>query len=53
MPFLAFEGALPHRPALAVEVVDMEPGDWSPELVATWGKDLSDPAKSSSPPTAA
>lgn len=45
MPFLAFEGALPHRPALAVEVVDMEPGDWSPELVATWGKDLSDPAK--------
>lgn len=45
LPFLGFEGALPHRPALAVEVVDMEPGDWSPELVATWGKDLSDPAK--------
>ena len=35
LPFLGFEGALPHRPALAVEVVDMEPGDWSPELVAT------------------
>src|SRR5665648_1018520 len=26
-PFLGFEGALPHRPALAVEIVDMEPGD--------------------------
>jgi len=45
LPFLGFEGALPHRPALAVEVVDMEPGDWSPELVAAWGKDLSDPAR--------
>ena len=45
LPFLGFEGALPHRPALALEVVDMEPGDWSPELVAAWGKDLSDPAR--------
>ena len=45
LPFLGFEGALPHRPALAVEVVDTEPGDWSPELVAAWGGDLKDPAK--------
>jgi len=45
LPFLGFDGALPHRPALAVEVVDMEPADWSPELVAAWGEDLSDPAR--------
>jgi acetyl-CoA decarbonylase/synthase, CODH/ACS complex subunit delta len=45
LPFLGFEGALPHRPALAVEVVDMEPGDWSSELVAAWGDDLRDPAR--------
>jgi acetyl-CoA decarbonylase/synthase complex subunit delta len=45
LPFLTFEGALPNRPALAVEVVDTEPGDWSPELVAAWGDDLKDPAK--------
>jgi acetyl-CoA decarbonylase/synthase, CODH/ACS complex subunit delta len=44
MPFLGFEGALPHRPALAVEIVDMVPADWSPELVAAWGDDMGDPA---------
>jgi len=45
LPFLGFEGTMPNRPALAVEVVDMKPGEWSPELVAAWGDDLNDPAK--------
>ena len=43
-PFLAFEGSTPHRPALAVEVVDMRPEDWSPELLDAWGELLDDPA---------
>ena len=43
-PFLAFEGSTPHRPALAMEVVDMRPADWSPELQDAWGDLLDDPA---------
>ena len=44
LPFLDFEGSTPHRPALAVEVVDMRPADWSPELLDAWGEALDDPA---------
>ncbi len=44
LPFLGFEGAMPHRPALAVEVVDMRPDDWSPELLSAWGDAVDDPA---------
>ncbi len=44
LPFLAFEGSAPHRPALAMEVVDMRPEDWSPELQDAWGDLLGDPA---------
>jgi acetyl-CoA decarbonylase/synthase complex subunit delta len=44
LPFLAFEGSTPHRPALAMEVVDMRPEDWSPELQDAWGDLLGDPA---------
>jgi len=44
LPFLAFEGSTPHRPALAMEVVDMRPEDWSPELKDAWGDLLDDPA---------
>ena len=43
-PFLAFEGTTPHRPALAMEVVDMRPEDWSPELQDAWGDLLDDAA---------
>ncbi len=45
LPFLAFEGTMPHRPVLAVEVVDARPGDWSPELQAAWGDALDDPGQ--------
>src|SRR5665647_2492428 len=44
LPFLGFEGAMPNRPALAVEVVDMHPADWSPELQSVWGDALDDAA---------
>lgn len=44
LPFLGFEGAMPHRPALAVEVQDVRPGDWSAELQAAWGDVMDDAA---------
>ena len=44
LPFLAFEGSTPHRPALAMEVADVRPEDWSPELKDAWGDLLDDPA---------
>ena len=43
LPFLHFEGSLPHRPVIAIEVQDSEPGDWSPHLVSAWGDVLTDP----------
>jgi acetyl-CoA decarbonylase/synthase complex subunit delta len=44
LPFLHFEAPLPHPPVVAIEVQDMEPGDWSPHLVSVWGDALKDPA---------
>jgi acetyl-CoA decarbonylase/synthase complex subunit delta len=44
LPFLKFEGSLPHRPAVAIEVQDKQPKDWSPHLVSAWGDALKDPA---------
>jgi acetyl-CoA decarbonylase/synthase complex subunit delta len=44
LPFLSFEGALPHRPALAVEVVDARPDDWSAQLRDVWGDVTGDAA---------
>lgn len=44
LPFLHFEGEIPHRPVVAAEVVDSYPDDWSPELLAAWGDVLNDPA---------
>jgi acetyl-CoA decarbonylase/synthase complex subunit delta len=45
LPFLRFEGTLPHRPALAVEVVDVRPDDWSVELRDVWGDVTGDAAE--------
>jgi acetyl-CoA decarbonylase/synthase complex subunit delta len=45
LPFLDFEGPMPHRPALAVEIEDRAPETWSPELLAAWGTALDDPAQ--------
>ena len=44
LPFLGFEGAMPHRPAIAVEIQDMHPQDWSAELQAAWGDAMDDAA---------
>ena len=44
LPFLTFEGQIPHRPVVAVEVWDIYPDDWSPVLVEAWGDVMKDPA---------
>jgi acetyl-CoA decarbonylase/synthase complex subunit delta len=44
LPFLHSEGAIPHRPVVAVEVLDRHPDDWSPLLLSAWGDVLKDPA---------
>jgi acetyl-CoA decarbonylase/synthase complex subunit delta len=43
LPFLSFEGAIPHRPVVAVEVQDREPGGWPSPLLGAWGDALKDP----------
>ncbi len=42
LPFLHFEGRIPRRPAVAVEVSDRSPDDWSPLLIQAWGDVLGD-----------
>ncbi len=44
LSFLTFEGEVPHRPVVAVEVWDISPDDWSPILLKAWGDALRDPA---------
>jgi len=44
LPFLHFEGLMPHKPVVAVEVRDRAPDDWSELLVKAWGDALQDPA---------
>jgi len=44
LPFLNFEGNIPHRPALAIEIRDRKPDDWSPLLMETWGEAMESPA---------
>ncbi len=45
LPFLTVDGAIPHRPALAVDVRDRKPEDWSPLLAKAWGAALQDPGE--------
>ena len=42
LPFLHFEGEMPNKPLIAIEVQDSNPTDWSPHLVSVWGDVLSD-----------
>jgi acetyl-CoA decarbonylase/synthase complex subunit delta len=44
LPFLHFEGQFPHPPALAIEIQDGYPSDWSPILLQVWGDAAKDPA---------
>lgn len=43
LPFLHYEGKMPHRPVVAVEVLDRYPDDWSPLLLEAWGETARDP----------
>ncbi len=45
LPFLKFEGGIPNRPAIAIEILDCKSEDWSPHLISAWGKATADPAK--------
>jgi len=44
LPFLHFEGSIPNPPALALEIRDRKPDDWSPLLNEAWGEAMDDPA---------
>jgi acetyl-CoA decarbonylase/synthase complex subunit delta len=45
MPFMHFEGTIPHPPAIAIEIQDRKPSDWSPMLMEAWKDVADDPAK--------
>ncbi len=45
LPYLHFEGNTPHKPVIAMEVLDVEPDDWNPVLTAPFGDTLRDPAE--------
>jgi len=45
MPYLFTEGTMPNPPALAIEIADKKPTDWSPLLAEAWGDVMDDPAK--------
>ncbi|OGO18725.1 MAG: hypothetical protein A2Z14_09520 [Chloroflexi bacterium RBG_16_48_8] len=45
LPYLHFEGKSPNRPALALEIRDRKPGDWSPILLEAWGEAMEDPSE--------
>lgn len=43
LPFLHFDGAMPNRPVVAIEIQDRKPEDWPHNLISAWGdvtKDL-------------
>lgn len=44
LPFLHFEGEIPHPPVIAVEIQDRRPADWSPVLLEAWGDAVDDVA---------
>jgi len=45
MPFMQFEGEIPNRPVIAVEIKDRRPDDWSALLGQVWGAAMDDPAQ--------
>jgi len=44
LPFLHFEGEIPHPPVIAMEVLDMEPQGWPEVLSAPFAGVLNDPS---------
>ncbi len=46
LPFLHFEGEIPNPPAIALEITDSFPAEWSPLLIKAWGEaTMKDPAQ--------
>ncbi len=45
LPFLHFEGKIPHRPVIAMEVLDIIPKDWSALLGEHFSDVWDDPTK--------
>jgi acetyl-CoA decarbonylase/synthase complex subunit delta len=44
LPFLRFEGEVPHPPVVALEIKSRYPSDWSPLLQEIWGDVVNDAA---------
>jgi acetyl-CoA decarbonylase/synthase complex subunit delta len=45
LPFLQFEGVMPNKPVLAVEIRDRKPDNWSALLYQAWGETMENPAQ--------
>jgi acetyl-CoA decarbonylase/synthase complex subunit delta len=45
MPFMLSEGAMPHKPVVAMEILDIAPADWPATLTDPYKDVMSDPAK--------
>jgi acetyl-CoA decarbonylase/synthase complex subunit delta len=45
LPFMHYEGNIPNRPVVAVEIRDRRPDDWSPLLLQAWGDVVNNPAQ--------
>ncbi len=45
LPFLHFESKSLNRPAIAIEIKDHRPEDWSTLLLEAWGEAVNDPVK--------
>ncbi|NOQ20101.1 MAG: acetyl-CoA decarbonylase/synthase complex subunit delta [Desulfobacterales bacterium] len=43
-PFYSFEGEMPHKPKIAMEIWDMEPEDWPEAALSPFKDVISDPA---------
>jgi acetyl-CoA decarbonylase/synthase complex subunit delta len=44
LPFLHFEGKIPHPPVIGVEIHDSRPAEWPAALLEAWGDATQDPA---------
>ncbi len=45
MPFMDFEGQMPNKPVVAIEIKDRRPDDWSELLYEQWGEAMNDPGE--------
>jgi CO dehydrogenase/CO-methylating acetyl-CoA synthase complex beta subunit/CO dehydrogenase/acetyl-CoA synthase delta subunit len=45
MPFMDFEGEMPNKPVVAIEIKDRRPEDWSELLTKEWGDVMDDPGE--------